>query len=51
LHKSTRVLVNEVAILGMMYTIVGYIPKCAVIGFFLCNEECNHGGSGKRWTH
>lgn len=34
LHKSTWVLVNEVAILGMMYAIVGYIPKCAIIGFF-----------------
>jgi hypothetical protein len=34
LHKSIWVIVNEVAILGMMYAIVGYIPKCAVIGFF-----------------
>lgn len=38
LHKSTWVLVHEVAILGMMYAIVGswctYQRVCAVIGFF-----------------
>lgn len=52
LHKSTWVVTNRIAILGIMCAMVRSwcAWRNAAIGLFLCNVVCNHLVNGKWWT-